>query len=118
VEPKNIRSKDISLKIDTLIELVEDLPTDVEHIEDSIAIVDACVYHLVCWGNIKNYELFIKKLQSISIIGDKLMGTLAQKWLADGEAIGVAKGKAKGISIGKIQGKIEGKRQGKIEGEL
>jgi predicted transposase/invertase (TIGR01784 family) len=51
---------------------------------------------LVCWGNIQNYELFVKKLQSISIIGDKLMGTLAQKWFADGKAEGEARGKAKG----------------------
>jgi predicted transposase/invertase (TIGR01784 family) len=31
------------------------------------------------------------------------MGTLAQKWFADGKAEGEARGEAKGISIGKIE---------------
>ncbi|HEU4536776.1 MAG TPA: Rpn family recombination-promoting nuclease/putative transposase [Polyangiaceae bacterium] len=62
-------------------------------------------------------ETLVQAVERASI-SEGVMATVAEQWLAQGEARGIAKGKAEGLAKGKAEGMAEGEVKGKAHAVL
>lgn len=93
---KHVRDDDMSPSLDIFIELLITIYNNPEIFINTDVYINTLLCYIVSEGNIKQQDEFINKLQTIPNLGEKTMGTLAQRWLAEGEAKGKAEGEAKG----------------------
>ena len=114
---KHIRDKDLYLVVEDLIELINNLTENLDFNENLLLYIEGILYYIVHTANIKKLDEFIEKLHSIKLVGG-VMGTLANKWLKEGEDKGIIIGEARGEARGETRGKVIGILQGKKETAL
>ena len=93
---KHIRDRNLYLVVEDLIELINNLTKDLDFSENLLLYIKCILYYIVRTANIEQLDEFIEKLHTIKLVGG-VMGTLANKWLKEGEARGEARGEVIGI---------------------
>jgi recombination-promoting nuclease RpnE len=97
---KHIKDPDLSLIASDLIQIITDLCNHNKLNESLLLYIKCNIYYIMEIGNIEKSEEFVKQLKEVPIIGEKIMGTLARKFIEEGIAEGEAKGEAKGKAKG------------------
>jgi predicted transposase YdaD len=85
----------MSPSTDVFIELITGICTDPAVFPDADLYIDSVLYYIISEGNVKKQDEFIEKLKAIPNCEEKVMGTLAQRWLSEGKAEGLHEGMMK-----------------------
>ena len=86
---KHARDRDLLLGINQLKQFIIDA---LEKIGDNeillLTYMESCLYYIMSVGNVRNRKEFIKELNTIPVVREKIMGTLARKFQEEGKAEG------------------------------
>jgi predicted transposase/invertase (TIGR01784 family) len=91
---KHARDRDLLLVINDLKRLIIDIQAQINNNEILlVTYVESCLYYIMCIGNVSDHEEFARQLNTIPVVREKIMGTLAHRF----EQQGIEKGIEKGI---------------------
>jgi predicted transposase/invertase (TIGR01784 family) len=84
---KHARDRDLLLVINDLKRLILDTQAYIGNNEILlVTYIESCLYYIMSIGNISDQEEFVKQLNTIPVVKEKIMGTLARKFQEEGMA--------------------------------
>ena len=105
---KHSRDRDLLLIINDLKQLIIDTYKHIGSDENLlVSYIESNLYYIISIGNVRNTNEFLKQLDNITIIKEKIMGSIMGSLARKFEKDGIARGEAKGLTKGIAQGKIE-----------
>ncbi len=101
---KHARDRDLLLVINDLKQFIIDALEKIGNDEILLlTYIENCLYYIMLVGNVSNQEEFVKQLNTIPVVREKIMGTLARKFQEEG----ISQGISQGIDRGRVENKKE-----------